>query len=126
MTDAEIKAARELCEAATEGPWEALNQQKHLGEENRHIAGWCIRHETGVVTYMHVHTLAKKVADAEFIAASRTRWPAALAEVERLRGVLRLVLAEAETNCSEMKSLITCVNLAEDALSQKATTGGNE
>lgn len=43
--------------------------------------------------------------------------PRLIAEVRRLRKALTLVLAEADNDkCNEMDSLITCVNLAEEAL----------
>lgn len=46
--------------------------------------------------------------------------PVLISEVRRLRGVLSLVLAEADNDkCNEMDSLITCVNLAEEALGAK-------
>ena len=69
MTDADLKAAAELADKATPGPWE------HRGDEitatHPDGSGWSVG-----------HTLDSE--DAAFIAASRTLIPQLLAEVDRL------------------------------------------
>jgi len=58
-----------------------------------------------------------EIEDAEFIARARTRWPAALYEIERLREALKLIADEADNeDDTAVGSLIACVNTAEDAL----------
>lgn len=83
MTDEQLAAIRERCEAATEGPWEKLTEQ---------VAGmW---RETRVVHADFDICADVCIGDAEFIAAARTDVPALLDEVERLRMDLGLFRSE--------------------------------
>lgn len=68
----DFEADRKICDAATGGSWDV----RLWG------ADWTVT-ETGI-------PLAKAISyeDARFIAEARTGWPAALDEIDRLRGVL--------------------------------------
>lgn len=79
MTDTELAAIRERCEAATEGPWEKITE--------RWLGVW---QDIRVVAFDGKYTICgdTAIADAEFIAAARTDVPALLDEVERMRGLL--------------------------------------
>lgn len=75
ITDDELKAARALCDAAVEGPWDRLE-----GDESNIVDA----------NGMHVcRTMEPSKGDpdheAAFIAASRTLVPRLLDEVERLK-----------------------------------------
>lgn len=83
MTPDETKAARALCEAATRGPW--IVERDADACEAVHGAG-------GVITCIVEDPRDK--ADAAFIAAARTGWPAALDEIKRLRAALTEYEAE--------------------------------
>lgn len=73
VTDGEIAAALALCEAATPGPWEPCTQF----QEGR---GWLA---IGPQTETGAHDDCE--ADAFFIAAARTGWPAALLALREAR-----------------------------------------
>lgn len=74
LTQEEIEAIRKRAEMATEGPWEVgydefdSDSSVYVGEEE--------------ITPIHRY-------DAEFIAHARTDIPKLLAEVDRLRGLIR-------------------------------------
>ena len=81
----EVAAARAVCEAATPGPWIAVQLPA------RGVGPWrvdapdidCIIGDVG-----EVGTDPCDAGNAQFIAAARSLLPAAIAEVERLRGLL--------------------------------------
>ncbi len=77
MTPAELAADRAIIEAATPGPWAIAPWEE---------AGWQID-APGVDDCIVEagHGREGSICDAEFIAAARTRWPAALDEIEGLR-----------------------------------------
>lgn len=83
MTSDEIKRAREIIEAATPGEWwipggDGDSVWTKIGEDEGYVAS--------------TYTDANAHSDAQFIAAARTGWPAALDEVERLKGQVRLLI----------------------------------
>jgi hypothetical protein len=84
MTNAEIEQARRLCAAAGPGPWK-LSEEMGFGEYE----------VEGVTTLgdgrrgVHIPCRAYGLADATFIAASRTLLPAVLDEIEMLRAALK-------------------------------------
>lgn len=86
MTPAELAAARAVCEAATPGQWsdepEAWPVRNRWLEERpgRGVVSNGTQFALGVAV-----AVAVTDADAAFIAAARTGWPAALDEVERLQ-----------------------------------------
>lgn len=79
MTDDDIKRLRGLCAAATAGPWRWELTYNNAGLP---LADFAIPgHNGGGVVEM-------LAVDAALIAAARTALPAALDEIERLRGEL--------------------------------------
>lgn len=69
-----------ICDAATAGPWESVDGGNY---------------EVLVITrdpaHIHAPVIAESIEvtfDARFIAEARTGWPAALAEIARLREVM--------------------------------------
>ena len=78
FTDDQIKAARALCESATPGPW-----IEQLGFPRSLVGVTCDE--------------ALEVCDAEFIAAARTLFPAALDALEQARRERDEALAIADT-----------------------------
>jgi hypothetical protein len=96
MSDAELAAIRERCEAATEGPWRRItldipwNDVVTDDQQTVVANSWDI---CEIATRERIvepkWTLQHDIADAEFIAAARTDVPALLDEVDRLRGLLR-------------------------------------
>ena len=73
MTLQELEEIRKRCDAATEGPWEQEDCREN------HIA---------TATGMDIAHAPKQI-NAQFIAHARTDVPALLAEVERLRGLIK-------------------------------------
>jgi len=87
MTPERIKDLRALCEAATEGPWEAWESSRACELASRVDApstGFKDKPEYAAVCYLSPYN--KEFADCRFIATARTALPEALDEVERLRG----------------------------------------
>lgn len=90
MTDDEIKRAKELCEAATAGPWRAANGTGSASVVCEAVGVHC-------AIYINVRTcevdecVRRWQADARFIAAARTLVPRLIAEVERLRRTERFL-----------------------------------
>lgn len=97
MTDADIKAMEELAENATKGPWwtadpESDNYNRDLYHGRYQVL--CDRENNGGTT--HARCLAQVNVnwdscedDGKFIAASRTFVPRAIAEIKRLRELVR-------------------------------------
>lgn len=92
MTEDELKHARELCAAATSGPWRAdgcgygdFKPDRacaiRRAREDAEPGYWGIVYDTSRDDCTHM----MKAADAAFIAAARTLLPKALDEIERLR-----------------------------------------
>ncbi|MHA7962812.1 hypothetical protein ACX93W_01620 [Paenibacillus sp. CAU 1782] len=78
-------ADQAICDAATAGPW-GLHD---AGLDRGHVYDSI----NGVLTPV---VWDARINDARFIAEARTGWPAALNEIERLRKVIRYILADAE------------------------------
>lgn len=85
MTDDEFKRDREVIDAATSAPWavctapDTNNKQAVCDHFFEFIA------RTDVYS---IHPDSSCEANAAFIARARTRWPAALDEIERLRALV--------------------------------------
>lgn len=83
LTEDELKQLRELCDAATDGPWwvsdDGLNDVWNGEEEfaENLIAPGCVRH--GEAPSERIR------ADQDFIAAARTALPQLLDEIDRLK-----------------------------------------
>jgi|APSaa5957512622_1039677.scaffolds.fasta_scaffold112964_1 hypothetical protein len=88
----ERRAARERCDAATDGPWEAWDGP---GIHAVDAADCRIVHE-GLDPGCLPRTHARQKRDGVFIAHARTDLPAALDDIETLEGVLRAVIATAD------------------------------
>jgi len=94
MTNAEIEADRAIIAAASPGPWHTVDAPWGDGT-------WVTTGRSGDPHAGHFVADCDELFDdeenasipvlenASFIAAARTRWPAALDEVEGLRGLLR-------------------------------------
>lgn len=84
LTDDEIKAARELEQAATPGPWETADRHRTVG-----IFVWRRGEDQPGGTpgsgYVRVARNVASAPDAAFIAAARTLVPRLLAEVTERR-----------------------------------------
>lgn len=85
MTDDEIRNDRKICNAATPGPW---TREKPPRED-----GWSLGVAVAATAgrqmiYARPPGGSFPSADANFIAAARTRWPAALDEVMAQREVI--------------------------------------
>lgn len=85
MTDIEISRLRELCDAATDGPWERINKVD--------MPQWVFARTVEPdwdVGYDGSEPMvdAATPENAEFIAAARSALPVALDEIERLRSLL--------------------------------------
>ena len=72
MTDAELQHLKDLCAAATPGPWEASGDPQCDG------GGIC------AATHGRFVLVLSDATDAAFIAAAREALPKLIAEVERL------------------------------------------
>jgi hypothetical protein len=94
MNDADLKRLRELAEAATPGPWMAINHQKHLGDHNVEQAWWSVDSKGGRIADIERH----KAANAAFIAAANPQTVIALlddlAAAHKQAENRRLVMAE--------------------------------
>lgn len=80
MTEEERANDRAIIDAATEGPWVV-----------RGVGGIYMTGKSGayeVERMAHPWRLYPREEDAAFVAAARTRWPAALDENDRLRAAL--------------------------------------
>ena len=89
MTNEEIKKAREICDKATEGPWEQHDDYWIIGTNGDFIGKAKDIDDDLAVTV--------RKENAEFIAFARTALPAALDEIERLQtenAKLKKALAE--------------------------------
>lgn len=90
MTNEEIARLRALCEKATPGPW----KQSWMWVD-KHSMPMCVEQDDGSGDGPAVCRVdeydERGPADAEFIAAARTALPAALDEIERMRGVLERI-----------------------------------
>jgi hypothetical protein len=93
MTREELEAIRARADAATAGPWAAMDNSVYTGRQWRDIVAGVrgivypsgfTRHSGGE-TETH-YGVAISDENADFIAHARTDIPALLAEVERLRG----------------------------------------
>lgn len=85
MTADEIRADKALCEAATEKPWRAATSWRRGLELPPMV--WDASGDA-IVNLMPDGTPYLEPEDAAFIAAARTRWPAYIAEVARLRAAI--------------------------------------
>lgn len=77
MRPEELAADRAVCDAATPGPWERGQYQP------------------GIVTTQY-QIVGVRACDVPFIAAARTRWPAALDEIEQLKTALEAALDDVD------------------------------
>jgi hypothetical protein len=79
MDKARLDAIRARCEAATPGPWNAI-------DKGNTVPSYAIRHFAVGEKCVNVASgISPKTGDADFIAAARTDVPDLLAEVEKLR-----------------------------------------
>jgi len=85
MTEEEIERDLDICERATEGPWE-----DHSTCDSLCGPGLDIRDPDGEpVFYVNTHgEIMAEMADCHFTAKAREGWPRALREIQRLRKVL--------------------------------------
>jgi hypothetical protein len=81
MTSEQIATDRAVCNAATPGPWKYRNEPFAWDE----VDGWI----TGPDDQFIAGFDNSPAFDSAFVIAARTRWPAALDEIERLRDLLR-------------------------------------
>ena len=86
MTEAERKADRALIDAATPGVWRPERHDCDSGDILYQV--WSAQSEQ-VTFCVDDGSTNNARTDANFIAAARTRWPAALDEVERLNQKLK-------------------------------------
>lgn len=86
MTDDEMQNDRMIIEAATPGPWEVGEDQHECAATLR--ASPCIRGKEPELAVDVIIPFGRAYSDARMIASARTRWPAALDEIERLRRLL--------------------------------------
>ncbi len=86
MMPEELATDRAIIEAATPPPWlsGSLDGGPAVIPSGVDEAGW-----------PHLTIYTHSAADAAFIAAARTRWPAALDEIERLRRALASIVNDA-------------------------------
>ncbi len=107
MTPEELAADRAICDAATPGPWfvsDSIRKPEHyqlpdgsisLDDDNvPWVFAWGILVQNAKEGYSIVHgggthSVSDIIADIDFIAAARTRWPEALNEIETLRELRR-------------------------------------
>jgi hypothetical protein len=84
MTEEELKAIKARCEAATPGPWKSYI-------EGRDSTGGSDFIMTGEGTTLgdDIELTGATQADQDFIAHARQDVPKLLAEIERLRGLLK-------------------------------------
>ncbi len=94
----DIQAAKQWCEAATDGPWEA-------DEDEKTHAMVVYQPESGSPVVYDGECLSD--ADAEFIAHAREDLPAALEALEEAQGKLAAVLQERNAAESEGATLVT-------------------
>ena len=80
MTSEELAAIKALADAATPGPW-VWEEGEEPDSMSGAVGGRIIRTDMGYY--------GPEAADRAFIAAGRTAVPALLAEVERLRALVR-------------------------------------
>lgn len=86
----ELAEDERIIAGATAGPWVSYN----TGTKYKDKPIWHVGIETGSVPqHSPVASWAWKEEDAAFIARSRTRWPALVAEVRELREALKELLA---------------------------------
>jgi hypothetical protein len=90
MTEAELLAMRELCDAATPGDWKWDNFTEHR-EPERH-ASELISGDVGIMESWDYEGYSSGIhirpADAAFIAAARQFIPKAIATIEALKAKL--------------------------------------
>lgn len=91
MTDDELKRLEALCEAATPGPWETDGVVYVLGPTEPLANGGTT--QKGIAD-------SYEESDADFIAAARVAMPAAIAEIRRLRGLLKDAECGTEDKCA--------------------------
>jgi hypothetical protein len=90
MTDNELRAELAMCEAATRGPWEALD-----GASEGFDDCWDVIADDGCgIASMSTTAIAAKYprdieANAKFMAKSRTGYPAVLREMLELKAMVR-------------------------------------
>lgn len=108
ITDAQLDADQALCDAATEGPWDRRHGRvyreyvKRSGEQAERLI--CDAQGFG---------MENQQTDAAFIAAARTDWPKAIAEVRRLREIsIRYLRALHDEFCSGGVEVENCHNCA--------------
>ena len=94
LTDAELRAIRERCEAATPGPWKAVKHTDLESDTYRLIESQD-EQEAIIWFYDHFDSSGNRGVciqenNLPFILNARTDVPALLAEIERLRHELRL------------------------------------
>lgn len=77
-----ISKTRELCDAATEGPWELEGEDDLLSVAAYHGKAWM--HFSPSVSSFGYDAVPEMRANAAFIAHARTALPQALDEIDRL------------------------------------------
>jgi hypothetical protein len=90
MTPEQLAADRATCDAATPGPWE------------------CGQYRPGIVTTQY-QIVGVRACDVPFIAAARTRWPAALDRIEQLERELlnaRLAGVDLMNQCRQLREQV--------------------
>ena len=106
---AEWAKDREVCEKATPGPWHRNSPEGQAGPVFvGYYAGERRRGDTDIaLVYQDWTECGRKCfANAAFVARARTRWPAALDEIARLR-------AEVKSAADKASDRVTCES-AED------------
>lgn len=86
MTEADEKRAREICKAATVGPWRYCGASDGTCPCGLIWAGH--QNDTVARSYSGENESSGRLEDATFIAESRTLLPACLDEIERLRALV--------------------------------------
>lgn len=85
MTATEIAALRQLCAEASAPPWQWDNDRANRTHSDSRVVA------LGPMTHVTFEDPRTEERDAEFICTARTALPAALDELERLRGLLKRV-----------------------------------
>jgi hypothetical protein len=81
LSDAELDEIERCCDAATDGPWDAVSPS-----EAEQARGWWVDSSQDAIFLQDYFDATP--TDAAFIAASRTDVPKLIAEVRRLRQVI--------------------------------------
>lgn len=92
---------REICNAATEGPWDTARDQAYAFDAaNDYLEVWCVTAPKGRLICIDTQDFCGIEDDEaagpnlQFIAAARKGWPAALDEIEQLKEQIHALEAE--------------------------------